>query len=127
MAFKIALGLFYLRIMVEKWQRYIIHGTVGFATAYGIGFFFFELFQCGNPAQYLEKQIAGACVSSEALLAVNLTAGIINALADWILALLPVFILRKAQMPLPAKITAGCLMALGAVGRCVDYRCRPQQ
>ncbi|KAK3113623.1 hypothetical protein LTR53_008924 [Teratosphaeriaceae sp. CCFEE 6253] len=114
--FKIALGLFFLRIMVDKWQRYTIYGTVGFAFVYGIGFFFFAVFQCGNPAHFLEKQILGTCVTGDALYAVNLTAGIINAVADWILALLPVVLLRKAQMPLPAKITAGCLMALGAVG-----------
>ncbi|KAK3071591.1 hypothetical protein LTR53_008361 [Teratosphaeriaceae sp. CCFEE 6253] len=114
--FKIAPGLFFLRIMVDKWQRYTIYGTVGFVFVYGIGFFFFAVFQCGNPAHFLEKQILGTCVTGDALYAVNLTAGIINAVADWILALLPVFLLRKAQMPLPAKITAGCLMALGAVG-----------
>ena len=105
-----------IQIMVAKWQRYVIYGTVGFSTLYSTGHLFFSLFQCGSPTDFLKNQILGKCVSNDALLAVNMVAGVINALADWILAVLPVFLLRKAQMPLPAKIIAGCLMTLGAAG-----------
>ncbi|KAK5741449.1 hypothetical protein LTR17_003884 [Elasticomyces elasticus] len=115
-AFKIALGLFFLRIMVDKWQRQVIYATVGFSTLYGSVYFFFAIFQCGNPVHFIENQILGNCVKSEVLLPFNLTAGIINALSDWILGLLPVFLLRKAQMPMLAKISAGCLMLLGTAG-----------
>ncbi|KAK0254006.1 hypothetical protein LTR91_010525 [Friedmanniomyces endolithicus] len=115
-AIKIALGLFFLRIMVEKWQRRVIYATVGFSSLYGLAFLFFGIFQCGNPTGYLIHSLQGDCVSRESLLSVNITAGVINALADWILATLPIFLLRKVQIPLPAKISAGCLMVLGSVG-----------
>ncbi|KAK0834129.1 hypothetical protein LTR03_014592 [Friedmanniomyces endolithicus] len=114
-AIKIALGLFFLRIMVQKWQRRVIYATVGFSSLYGMAFFFLGIFQCGNPAEYLIHSLRGDCDSRETLLSVNITAGVINALADWILATLPVFLLRKVQIPLPAKISAGCLMVLGSV------------
>ena len=116
MIFKIALGLFFLRIMVEKWQRLAIYTTVGFSTVFGIAYWFFAVFQCGSPTDFLKNELTGNCVGWTALYPVNLTAGLVNAIADWILALLPIFLLHKTQMPLPGKISAGGLMMLGAAG-----------
>ena len=117
---KISLGIFFLRIVVKKWQRWTIYCTVAVSTIYGGYYFFGSIFQCGDPTKFLEHQLAGKCVSNDALLAVNITAGVINAVTDWILALLPIFVLRKANMPRPAKISAGCILLLGSLGSVVS-------
>lgn len=47
-------------------------------------------------------------------------AGALNALTDITLAIMPIFILRKAQMPMAAKISAGGILALGGVGAIIS-------
>lgn len=113
---KIALGLFYLRIMPKPWQRNTIYGTVTFAVIYGIFFFFFTIFQCGSPSDFLLKEFEGKCVSAAVLWPVLFSASLINAISDWTLAILPILVLAKSKMALPAKISAGCLISLGALG-----------
>ena len=114
--FKIALGMFFLRIVIRPWQRYVVYGTIAVNTIYGVGFLFFEIFQCGNPKYFLEKELTGKCVSNEVLLGVNLSHGILNAVTDWILCILPIFVLRKAKLPRVAKISAGFVLLVGNIG-----------
>ncbi|KAK4575022.1 hypothetical protein LTR86_000872 [Recurvomyces mirabilis] len=113
---KVALGLFYLRIMPKRWQRNTIYATVAFAVIYGVFFFFFTIFQCGLPTDFLLKELEEKCVSKAVLWPVLFTASLINAISDWTLAVLPILVLSKSKMVLPAKISAGCLISLGALG-----------
>jgi len=115
-AFKIALGMFYLRIMVRLQQQRIVYATIAISTVYGVFFFFFTLFQCGDPAQFFVREFALKCLPNRVLLPVNIVAGIVNTLAEWIFAVLPIFMIRKADMPRAAKISAAGLLILGTVG-----------
>ncbi|KAI6818401.1 hypothetical protein KC367_g7767 [Hortaea werneckii] len=114
--FKAALGLFYLRIVVSRRLQYVSYATMGVSMTFGIAYLFFTLFQCGSPHDLVEKRIGGKCVSDKALLAVGLSEGAVNASADWILGLLPIIPLYKANMPRPAKLSASFVILLGAAG-----------
>ncbi|KAI7247060.1 hypothetical protein KC343_g2513 [Hortaea werneckii] len=114
--FKAALGLFYLRIVISRRLKYVSYVTLGVSMTFGIAYLFFTLFQCGSPHDLVEKRIGGKCVSDKALLAVGLSEGAVNASADWILGLLPIFPLYKANMPRPAKLSASFVILLGAAG-----------
>lgn len=115
-AFKIALGLFYLRIVILPWQRYVIYGTMTMSTIYGIVFFFYAIFFCGNPAKLLVHEVQHKCGPQSRPVAINLSGGAINACGDWIYAILPIFVLLKSTIPRPAKLSAGCIMLLGVLG-----------
>ncbi|TKA23792.1 hypothetical protein B0A50_07074 [Salinomyces thailandicus] len=115
--FKAALGLFYLRIVISSRQRYIIYATMAISITFGTVYFFFTLFQCGDPNKLMQNRIEGECVSNTALLAVGLSEGLVNALADWVLALLPIFVLRNASnIRFAAKVSASLVILLGAAG-----------
>lgn len=49
-----------------------------------------------------------------------MTAGVINAVSDLILALLPISIIRKSAMPRRAKISATLVLLLGTVGSAIS-------
>ncbi|KAI7161993.1 hypothetical protein KC349_g2404 [Hortaea werneckii] len=114
--FKAALGLFYLRIVVSRRLQHVVYVTMAISMTYGIAYLFFTLFQCGEPRDLVGKRIGGECVSNTALLGVGLSEGAVNATADWILALLPIIPLRKANMPRPAKLSASFVILAGAAG-----------
>lgn len=118
---KISLGIFYLRIVVSQWQRRTVYATVGIAAAYGTYYFFAVLFSCGMPSNFLMNALQGQCSGTPGVrFAINMTAGLVNAGSDLILAVLPVFVIRKSCMPLPAKISACLVLLLGCVGSAVS-------
>lgn len=118
---KISLGIFYLRIVVSRWQKVTVYATVGVATIFGCFYFFAVLFSCGLPANFLVNALQKKCMGNpEGRFATNLTAGTINAVSDFILATLPITLIRKACMPLPAKFSAGVILLLGCVGSAVS-------
>ncbi|OQN97654.1 hypothetical protein B0A48_16518 [Cryoendolithus antarcticus] len=118
---KISLGIFYLRIAIEKWQRWTVWVTLIISTIYGTYYFFAAIFQCGNPKYFLRNALAGKCGGSpNTLLPVNMTAGVINAVSDLVMVILPIFLIRKASMPKRAKISAYGVVALGSIGGVVS-------
>lgn len=118
---KISLGIFYLRIVVSTWQKVIIYITVGVATIYGSYYFFAILFQCGMPSDFLLNALQGHCAGTkESRFRISMAAGIINAITDFILAILPIFLISKACMPLSAKISASLVLLLGCIGSAIS-------
>jgi hypothetical protein len=118
---KISLGIFYLRIVVARWQQVTIYVTVGIAAIYGSYYFFAILFSCGLPANFLLNAIRHECHGTvQSRYAVNMTAGIVNAASDFVLAILPIALIRKACIPLPAKISASLVLLLGCIGSAIS-------
>ena len=118
---KISLGIFYLRIVVSRWQQVTVYITVGIAAIYGSYYFFAILFSCGLPSNFLANALRGKCSGTpESRYAINITAGVINAVSDFVLAILPIALIKKACMPLPAKISASLVLLLGCVGSAIS-------
>lgn len=118
---KISLGIFYLRIAVARWQKITVYVTVGIAAIFGTYYFFAVLFECGTPSTFLSRALQNKCNSTPGTrFAINITAGIINATSDFILAILPVTLLRRAAMPFPAKVSALAMILLGCTGSAVS-------
>lgn len=44
---KKSLALFFLRIMVKRWQQHVVYCAITLSTVMSIGYFFFACFQCG--------------------------------------------------------------------------------
>jgi len=89
---KIALAIFFLRIMVSPWQRRIVFAAAGLSTVFNTGYFFYAIFQCGipqGPYIFFIKKISGQCITAAQILGVAYTHGAITALTDLVFAIIP--------------------------------------
>lgn len=112
---KIALGLLLLRVLVRRWQIYTIYATIAVAVIFGICFFLVILFQCGSPGDFVIRFFRNSCLRPEVVSGMSYTHAIVNAVADWIFAVLPIFFLLRTNLDLRAKISVGAILALGSV------------
>lgn len=114
---KISLALFFLRITMQPWQRYIIYAALTTYTIYGIAYFVLTVFTCGDPSKYLENEAKGKCISIKTvIIPASYTQTALNAFTDWLYALLPIYSLLTLHLPKTTKLWACVLLALGALG-----------
>ncbi|THY18507.1 hypothetical protein D6D01_07263 [Aureobasidium pullulans] len=114
--FKISLAIFFLRIVVVKWQRRLIYTSTGIYTLYSVIFIFLVTFRCGSPSDLLINAYKGKCISNGAIMPLVYISGALNAAADIVFATLPGIILWNSHMPRQAKISAGVLLSMGCLG-----------
>ncbi|KAG9700943.1 hypothetical protein KCU95_g665, partial [Aureobasidium melanogenum] len=112
---KVSLAITFNRILLERWQRRTVQVTVGINTLFGLATFFTIIFRCGNPMDFDARYRHSMCISWDAMQGVQYTNSVINTIADWVLALLPIFALRVMKLNHQAKISAGFILALGCV------------
>ncbi|KAK4994818.1 hypothetical protein LTR66_005241 [Elasticomyces elasticus] len=113
---KIALGIFFLRVVIKPWQRYTIYAAMSVSVIYGIFYFFMAIFQCGLPSHALDNARAENCLPPSVVLGLGYTHGTINAVTDWTFGLLPAFVLWDSGMPRADKLSVYGILALGAIG-----------
>ncbi|KAI4719400.1 hypothetical protein E4T48_04337 [Aureobasidium sp. EXF-10727] len=92
---KISLGFFFLRIIIEPWQRAVIYICMAISTIYGFIYFGIVTFGCGDPEKFLIRTVQNKCIS----------------ITDVIIPL---------NMPRITKFWAYLLLALGAAGSIVS-------
>jgi hypothetical protein len=115
---KISLGIFFLRILVEKWQRATVYWVVGISTLFNFGYFWFVAFQCGVPnsgAEFWEKKITRQCASSGMILGFGYTQAGLSFLTDVCLAALPIPVLMRARIRKREKWVVGGILIMAAM------------
>ncbi|KAG9522951.1 NADH-ubiquinone oxidoreductase, partial [Aureobasidium melanogenum] len=113
---KISLAFFYLRIIVQRWQKIVIYVAATAMTLYGLAYGLLYMFRCGpNVNQQLVYWAEGKCIPDHTLLVMTYVFGSLDTLTDFIYAFLPVYILWNSNMPLGMKLTAGFLLCMGSV------------
>ena len=115
---KLSLGIFFLRITVDRIQRRIIYAVIAISVSFGTIYFFFIVFQCGAPIQgatFWERFISRKCVPPSAVLAMGYTHALLNAITDVTLAVLPIGLVRKAKLHPHQKIIVGGILVIGAM------------
>jgi hypothetical protein len=103
---KLSLGFFFLRIMVQKWQRISIYGILALSTVISIAYFLFALFECGFPVEtsiYWGRFIEDKCVGAKAILGMSYTHAIVTAGTDLSLLCLAILLLTKSNMRLTER------------------------
>ncbi|GAB7340783.1 hypothetical protein MBLNU457_7155t1 [Dothideomycetes sp. NU457] len=114
---KISLSIFFLRILVKKWQRNLILGATITYVAFASIYWFIDLFHCGNPADYFIHQVENKCLNFARVVGpLTYTHSALNAVTDWIYALVPVFVVWQSQMTTRARATVSIILLLGVVG-----------
>jgi hypothetical protein len=113
---KVSLAFFYLRIVIQRWQKWVIYMTVTSFSLYGLTYAFIYLFRCGsNINNQLIYRAEGKCIPDNTLLILTYVFGAVDTLTDFIYAFLPVYVLWNSNMPLGTKFTAGFLLCIGSV------------
>ena len=116
---KISLGLFFLRVLTKRWQKFIFHVVLAVSATYGLFYVFIALFQCGNPVHLADNLLnpsATHCLPEALRLTTGYVYGIINVIADWTFVLIPISVLVDSELNRRSKISVSIVMGLGAVG-----------
>lgn len=117
-ALKLSLTIFFLRVLITRWQRWIIVTTITLSTTFGVGYFFFAIFQCGyyyNINVFINRMVRGLCASMSVGLGMNYTYAALTTTSDWSCVVIPIFVLRESTMPLKRKLVVGGLMLFASV------------
>ncbi|KAG9602009.1 hypothetical protein KCU77_g2579, partial [Aureobasidium melanogenum] len=113
---KLSLAVFFLRIVVAKWQRYIIIIGTSIFCLFTLAFFFVAVFQCGPPSQFLLNNAKGKCLPWNVTGPLNYIHGTLNAMTDWIFVSLPMLVIRNANMNRKGKASVIGVLAIGVLG-----------
>ena len=122
---KLSLGVFFLRICVKKWQKYLIYAVMVVNTAMNIFDAFFLTFMCGKPGNFLLAGLEGKCLPNRVLVSIAYQQGAVTTSTDFIFALLPTTILWNANMDRRTKSVCAFVLSLGAFGSicsCVRFK-----
>lgn len=114
---KISLSIFFLRILNKKWQRNLILGATITYVAFASIYWFIDLFHCGDPSKYFIHQVENKCLNFATVVGpLTYTHSALNAVTDWIYALVPVFVVWQSQMAARARATVSIILIFGVVG-----------
>lgn len=117
-------AVFYLRIMVSRWQRITVKVVMAFSVGLSIVCMGFVVIQC-YPVSYIwqryEAGHSGKCLPKFAYVFATTINSVTSAVLDWALALLPLAMLWGLQMNRKLKLMLLPIMSLGALW--VFFRC----
>jgi hypothetical protein len=109
-ALKIAIGAFLHRVTGKKSHKYIIYGVTVCSTVYSVYFIFLIIFQCLPVSYFWDKAQHGRCIAPVVVADSTYVHSAINAISDWTLGILPVFIVHDLNMKRNAKISIAALL-----------------
>ncbi|CAK7200915.1 hypothetical protein SEUCBS139899_003615 [Sporothrix eucalyptigena] len=119
-ATKYVVGLFLLRICSHcQWQRITIWVLLAIVTVFNVMYLFFDIFSC-RPIEYQWTRYAdpapeGTCNATSFATVTTYVAAFLNVVADWVLAVLPSYLVWQAKMERRKKISVSAVLALGSV------------
>lgn len=117
MALKFSIGIFLLRIAVSRTHRIIIWAVIIVTEVYSVFFFLLFLLQC-RPSAYFWTQYTGgkgSCLNPNVIVNAFYGYSAISCLADWVLGIIPVFLVWNLQMNRRTKISVAAILAVGAM------------
>ena len=112
-----SVALFLLQIAVQRVHRRIIIMTIAAFWIVTIPLFFVVVFQC-SPVDYFWKQPfpsepRGTCMDGHVIFVVSVIHSAISASCDWVLGVLPIFMLWKVRLNKRTKFTLSMLLSMG--------------
>ncbi|OSS52702.1 hypothetical protein B5807_02425 [Epicoccum nigrum] len=121
-ASKAAIALFLLRIVLRRWQIVLLWGVVATTTIFATITTVLLFVQCKPVAFLWDQAIPGGRCDIN-FTDVGLSMGAWSAAMDFVLAILPWFVVMKLNMKRKEKITIACGLSLGVfAGACSIVR-----
>jgi hypothetical protein len=111
---KLSLGLFFLRLVIDRRQRLAIKLLMVVSTITNFAISFWDIGVCGNPAHFYFNIFMGKCPSLSTEEAVAFMQATVNMMTDLMLLAIPFLLLRGSQMPrrVKAYVTAILFLAM---------------
>lgn len=84
---------------------------------YGVIFFFIFVLQCSPPKYFWEQYTGGkgTCMDNAIIVKTAYAYSAISCWGDWVLAVLPVFLVWKLQMNPRTKLVVSMILAMGGM------------
>ena len=114
---KASIGIFLLRIAVERTHRIILWISLISIELYSLFFFFLFTFQCW-PVSFFWEQFRGGegkCIASNIVVNSFYGYSALSCVTDWTFSIVPIFIVRGLQMSQRKKTTVGIILAFCAM------------
>jgi hypothetical protein len=115
---KVYIGVFLMQICIRRSHILVIWTVIIAFTAVSILYVFLMAFQC-HPVSYFWTQYgiggSGKCISSTVIVDLTYVHSAFNAVADWTLGTLPIFLIWNLQMNTRTKVSAAIILSLGAM------------
>lgn len=115
--FKIAIGLFLLRITIHPWHIFIIRTIMAIAAVVGVAYTALVLCQC-RPISFwwdLDPTHTGQCLSASLVMYFTYAVSALNSFADWTFGILPIFVVKDLQMKRRVKVIVSGIIGLAAM------------
>lgn len=113
-----SIAVFILRICFNRIHKVIIYATIGTIICFSIFYFFLVIFQC-HPVSYywtrFEPDLEGTCLDPMVFTAASYTHSVVSASADWVLGLLPIWLIWNLRLDTRTKLAAGILLSCGVM------------
>lgn len=114
MFIKLSIGIFLLRLAVQKRYQVIIYASMAVVFVWSTALFFWDVFQCHPVAAQWDFTIpAYTCVSAQQVVDAAYALSVLNIITDWLYALLPVPMIWKVKMTSQAKATVVAILGMG--------------
>ncbi|CAI4210221.1 unnamed protein product [Parascedosporium putredinis] len=114
MFIKLSIGIFLLRLAVQKVYKYILWGSLFVVTIWSTVIFFWDIFQCNPVAAQWDYTIPNSkCVTADQIVSAAYAISVMTILTDWLYALLPIPMLWNVDMTKQTKITVIVILGLG--------------
>jgi hypothetical protein len=114
-AAKISIGLFLLRVTVDRIQRYIIYTIMGLSTTIGLVFFFATLFQCAPIDYFWNRSQPGSCIDIDVIIGLTYLYSAVATICDFTFGLLPIWLVWNLNMSKSSKIALIPILSMGCV------------
>ncbi|RAL62929.1 hypothetical protein DID88_004770 [Monilinia fructigena] len=117
MFLKLSIAVFLLRLSSIRLHRYIILGTLVMCEIGGVFYFLVFIFQC-QPSNYFWTKYTGGtgkCIDANVPVDAGYAYSAITCATDWILSLIPIWVVWNLQMTPRDKISVAIILSLGAV------------
>ncbi|OGE50996.1 hypothetical protein PENARI_c015G08684 [Penicillium arizonense] len=115
---KISIIIALLRITVDRIHAYILYAAMVLATAVGLVFFFFTMFQC-SPVDFFWNQMQpgaeGSCVNKDTLIGIAYLYSVGAAVTDLTIGLLPVALIWNLRMNRRTKGAIAGILGIGCI------------
>ncbi|CAK7205637.1 hypothetical protein SEUCBS139899_008416 [Sporothrix eucalyptigena] len=111
-----SVAVFLLQIAVQRVHRRIIVAVMVIFWVVTIPLFFIAVFQC-RPVSYFWMQPfptepRGTCMDGHVIFIVSIVHSVTSACCDWMLGILPIFMLWKIRLNVKTKLTLSILLSM---------------
>jgi hypothetical protein len=117
MAIKASIAIFLLRVVDRRVHKIIIWAATIVTEVYSAFFFFLFVLQCRPSAlvwlRYTANPPEGSCIDPNIVAYSFYGYSAISCVADWTLAVLPIFVVWNLQMNLRTKMSVVLILAAG--------------